>query len=78
MAPGKTAPPPKAARFEAKRLELGSSIRGDGSQWIIEGVKNGQYRIEDRWSPGAGPIHEMGIAMAIDLARLKVLKEEIY
>jgi hypothetical protein len=50
----------------------------DGSQWIIEGVKNGQYRIEDRWSPEAGPIHELEMAMAIGLAGLKVPKEEIY
>jgi hypothetical protein len=50
----------------------------DGAQWIIEGVKNGQYRIEDRWSPAAGPIHDLGISMAIGLAGLKIPKEEIY
>ena len=50
----------------------------DGSQWIIEGVKDGQYRIEDKWSPEAGPIHELGMAMVIGLAGLKVPQKEIY
>lgn len=50
----------------------------DGSQWVIEGVKNGQYHIEDRWSPDAGPIHDLGLAMAIGLADLRIPKDEIY
>jgi hypothetical protein len=49
----------------------------DGSQWIIEGVENGRYRVDDRWSPDAGPIRELGLGM-IDLAGLRIPKEEIY
>jgi hypothetical protein len=50
----------------------------DGSQWIIEGVKNGRYQIQDRWSPRAGPIHDLGLAMIFGLADLSIPKDEIY
>jgi hypothetical protein len=49
----------------------------DGSRWIIEGVANGRYQLEDRWSPDTGPIRELGLEM-IGLAGLKIPKEEIY
>jgi hypothetical protein len=49
----------------------------DGSQWIIEGVDNSRYQVEDRWSPATGPIRELGLEM-IDLASLKIPNEEIY
>jgi len=49
----------------------------DGSQWVIEGVENGRYQIEDRWSPKSGPIRELGLEM-IGLAGLKMPKDEIY
>jgi hypothetical protein len=26
----------------------------DGSQWIVEAVKNGRYHVVDRWSPDSG------------------------
>jgi len=65
-------------KFWGEAHERAKPGGADGSQWIIEGVKNGEYRIEDRWSPEAGPIHDLGIAMAIGLAGLKIPKEEIY
>jgi len=34
----------------------------DGSQWIFEGVENGRLRYADRWSPKAGPTHDVGLA----------------
>jgi hypothetical protein len=49
----------------------------DGSQWIIEGVENGRYQVEDRWSPDTGPIRELGLAM-IGLADLGIPNEKIY
>ncbi len=49
----------------------------DGSQWIIEGVENGRYQVEDRWSPDTGPIRELGLEM-IGLAGLRIQSEEIY
>jgi hypothetical protein len=27
----------------------------DGSQWIVEGIKEGKYHVVDRWTPGKGP-----------------------
>lgn len=50
----------------------------DGSQWIIEGVKGGRYQFVDKWSPQDGPIHDLGLVMAIGLANLKVPQDEIY
>jgi len=50
----------------------------DGAQWILEGVKNGKYQVTDRWSPEVGPIRNLGIMMLIDLAKLKLLYEEVY
>jgi hypothetical protein len=50
----------------------------DGAQWILEGVKNGKYQVTDRWSPESGPIRSLGIMMLIDLAKLKLLYEEVY
>ena len=50
----------------------------DGSQWVIEGVKKGQYHVVDRWMPKSGIARELGLLLAIDLAKLDVPKDEIY
>jgi hypothetical protein len=50
----------------------------DGSQWIIEGVKDGQYHVVDRWSPSSGIARELGMMLAFDLAGLDIPKNEIY
>jgi hypothetical protein len=50
----------------------------DGSQWIIEGIKNGSYRLVDRWTPRGGEVHAIGLAMMKDLAKLKVPAKELY
>jgi hypothetical protein len=50
----------------------------DGSQWIIEGVKDGKYHLVDQWSPEQGPIHDLGTALAFELAGLQIPKAEIY
>ncbi len=49
-----------------------------GAQWLAEAVKDGQYKVVDRWSPEKGPIHTLGIVMLIDLAKLKLLYQEVY
>lgn len=50
----------------------------DGSQWIIEGVRNGRHHVVDRWSPPSDdPIHILGLAFAVNLAELKRLPREI-
>jgi len=32
----------------------------DGSQWVIEGVREGRYHIVDRWTPTHGGYYELG------------------
>ena len=50
----------------------------DGAQWIFEGVKDGTYHVVDRWSPEKGEVRSLGIMMLLDLARLKLLYQEVY
>jgi hypothetical protein len=50
----------------------------DGAQWVLEGVRNGAYKVVDRWSPKDGPIRDLGITMAIGLANMKLLYDEVY
>ena len=60
--------PPKDAR----------TVGLDGAQWILEGVKDTQYHVVDRWSPDNGAVRTLGLAMLIDLAHLKLLYQEVY
>ncbi len=50
----------------------------DGSEWIIEGAKDGKYHVVTRWSPDEGEIHELGLVMAFGMAQMSVPKEDIY
>jgi hypothetical protein len=50
----------------------------DGSQWVIEGTKNGKYHAVDRWSPKDGAVRILGLALAIDLGQLNLPAKEIY
>jgi hypothetical protein len=50
----------------------------DGAGWVFEARKAGKYKIVGRWSPQNGPIRDLGIAMLIDLAKLKLLYQEVY
>jgi hypothetical protein len=50
----------------------------DGSQWIIEGVRNGNYQVVDRWTPKDGPVHVIGLLMLSDLAKEKIPAKEMY
>lgn len=36
------------------------SLGRDGSEWIVEGSREGRYRVVTRWTPAAGPIREIG------------------
>ena len=65
------------SRFWNTPAEANDHPGDDGAQWIIEGVENGRYRIEDRWSPKSGSIRELGLAMT-GLAGLEIRDEEIY
>jgi len=50
----------------------------DGAEWVLEGIKNGQYHVVDRWSPDKGEVRTLGIVMLIDLAKLKLLYQDVY
>jgi hypothetical protein len=50
----------------------------DGAEWIIEGVKDGKYHVVNRWTPSKGPARELGMALAFELAQLKIPKDELY
>lgn len=50
----------------------------DGARWIIEGIRNGSYRIVDRWTPRAGDIRAIGLVMVNDLAKLDLPAKEVY
>jgi len=50
----------------------------DGAQWVLEGVRNGTYKLVDRWSPKDGPIRDLGITMTNGLADMKLLYDEVY
>jgi hypothetical protein len=51
----------------------------DGARWIVEGVKNGQYHVIDRWSPDrSDPVRAIGL-LALKLGRFRRLRSgEIY
>ena len=50
----------------------------DGSEWVIEGTRPGQYHVIDRWSPSRGVAYELGKKLAIDLAGLDIPAKEFY
>jgi hypothetical protein len=60
---------------------LGREVKSggnDGSQWIIEAVKDGKYHLVDRWSPKTGAVRSLGLTLAMVVARMNIPKDEIY
>lgn len=55
-----------------------SVVGVDGAQWVLEGIKDGHYHVVDRWSPDKNEVHTLGIIMLIDLAKLKLLYQDVY
>jgi hypothetical protein len=41
-------------------------------------VKAGKYHIVDSWMPQQGPVRELGLYLAIELALLRIPKNELY
>ena len=64
--------------WELPPVSLREQQGDDGSQWIIEGVRGGKYHLATQWSPTQGPIHDLGTALAFELAGLQIPKAEIY
>jgi len=53
-------------------------VQLDGAQWIVEGIRNGDYHIIDRWSPEASdPVRAIGIT-ALKLGRFRVRSQDLY
>lgn len=50
----------------------------DGAHWIMEGAKDANYHLVDRWSPNDGPIRALGLLMLRDLAKVNVPSKEVY
>jgi len=48
----------------------------DGRMWVIEGVRNKQYHVVERWSP-RGDIHQLGAMLMRNLAGMKVSRHEL-
>jgi len=69
----------KHAHFWDVPIRDGNGDGLDGAQWIVEGVKQGRYHIIERWSPDPkDPAHVLGIALMINLARFRLLYQEVY
>jgi hypothetical protein len=44
----------------------------------LEGVKDGHYKVVVRTSPDKGPVREIGLAILVRLADLKIPHDELY
>ncbi len=64
--------------WQLPTYEKSDTIGVDGAQWILEGVKDGKYLVVDRWSPDKGPVKALGTLMMFDLAKIKLLYQEVY
>jgi hypothetical protein len=58
--------------------ETPETVGCDGSQWIVEGIKDGKYHVVDRWTPAKGAVHDLGLAFVFGLAQMKIPKEQLY
>jgi hypothetical protein len=50
----------------------------DGSEWILEASRRGEYHVVDRWSPDTGPLRELGLYMVRTLGKIDVPSNRIY
>jgi|SRR5580700_5743505 hypothetical protein len=64
--------------WQLPTYEKSDTIGVDGAQWILEGVKGGKYLVVDRWSPDKGPVKGIGTLMMFDLAKIKLLYQDVY
>jgi len=59
-------------------------VQTDGSEWVLEGVTGDKYHVVARWSPDVNRMHgckaifDLGMALAVDLAQLKIPKDKMY
>lgn len=50
----------------------------DGAQWIIEGIKDGDYHVVDRWTPQKGAVYDLGLMFVFGLAQMEIPKDQLY
>ena len=51
----------------------------DGATWVVEGKKGGQYHVVERYAPKCNDkVRHIGLMMLLDMAKLKLLYEEVY
>jgi hypothetical protein len=68
----------KLNQVRVEEMQKGLARFGiDGAQWIVEGVKNGQYQVVDRWSPGPGAYRDLGKAF-LGLAGFEIPVTDFY
>ncbi|MFD0976757.1 hypothetical protein ACFQ1G_08145 [Salinimicrobium gaetbulicola] len=66
------------AKADFWKMELGrSSIGTDGSEWIMEGVNQTDYRVVSVWSPGKGNFYN-ACDYLISLTNLKISEKDKY
>jgi len=49
-----------------------------GASWTLEGTKGGTCHVVDRESPESGPLRSLGLGFLLNIARLKLLYQEVY
>jgi hypothetical protein len=64
--------------WELPTHETPETVGCDGSQWIIEGIKDGKYHVVDRWTPTKGAVHDLGLTFVFGLAQMKIPKDQLY
>jgi hypothetical protein len=64
--------------WELPTHDTPNTVGCDGAQWIIEGIKDGKYHVVDRWTPGKGAVHDLGLSFVFGLAQMKIPKDQLY
>ena len=51
----------------------------DGATWVVEGKKGDQYHVAERYAPTCNDkVRNIGLMMLLDMAKLKLLYDEVY
>jgi hypothetical protein len=50
--------------------EINNQSGTDGSEWVLEGISDGKYRIVEMWSPSSGPLVDVGRLMVETIGNL--------
>jgi hypothetical protein len=53
------------------------TVKSDGAQWVMEGVRSGRYHVVDRWTPRSGAYREAALWL-VSRAGLQIELSRIY